>query len=145
MTGHVFAMAMAALDVNGPEDGPLDWDAIQWCSVEKDVQRLRRRIFAATRAGDYQKVRSLQKLMLRSRSNIVVSVRQVTERNAGRVTAGVDGKVVLTSRSKERLVEHIQYSPDRIRPVKRVFIVRREALCCIPNTVGRNLEDRFWA
>ncbi|MGH4011389.1 MAG: group II intron reverse transcriptase/maturase [Pseudonocardiaceae bacterium] len=115
-------MAMAALDVNGPEDDLLDWDAIRWRSVEEDVQRLRRRIFAAARAGDYQRVRSLQKLMLRSQSNTLVSVRQVTERNAGRVTAGVDGKVALTSRSKERLVEHIQYSPDRIRPVKRVFI-----------------------
>ncbi len=122
MTGHAFAMAMAALDVNGPEDDFLDWDAIRWRSVEKDVQRLRRRIFAATRAGDYKRVRSVQKLMLRSQLNTLVSVRQVTERNAGRVTAGVDGKVALTSRSKERLVEHIQYSPDRIRPVKRVFI-----------------------
>jgi RNA-directed DNA polymerase len=122
MTGHAFAMAMATLDVNGPEDAPFDWDAIRWRSVEKDVQRLRRRIFAATRAGDYKRVRSLQKLMLRSQSNTLVSVRRVTERNAGRFTAGVDGKVALTSRSKERLVEHIQCSPDRIRPVKRVFI-----------------------
>jgi RNA-directed DNA polymerase len=51
MTGHAFAMAMAALDVNGPEGDLLDWDAIRWRSVEKDVQRLRRRIFAATRAS----------------------------------------------------------------------------------------------
>jgi hypothetical protein len=35
-------------------------------------------------------------LMLRSRSNTLVSVRRVTERNAGRLTAGVDGEVVLT-------------------------------------------------
>jgi hypothetical protein len=26
--------------VNGPEDGPVDWDAVQWASVEKDVRRL---------------------------------------------------------------------------------------------------------
>jgi RNA-directed DNA polymerase len=53
MTGHAFAMAMAmaALDVNGPEDDLFDWDAIRWRSVEKDVQRLRRRIFAATRVS----------------------------------------------------------------------------------------------
>jgi RNA-directed DNA polymerase len=79
MTGNAFAMAMAmaALEVNGPEDGLLHWDAIRWCSVEKDVQRLRRRIFAATWAGDYKRVRSLQKLMLHSQSNTLVSVRQV--------------------------------------------------------------------
>ena len=32
----------------------------------------------------------------------------------------------------------------RARPSRRSYIVRREALCCIPNTVGRNLEDCFW-
>ena len=29
-------------------------------------------------------------------------------------------------------------------PVRRVVIVRRVALGCIPNTVGRNLEECFW-
>lgn len=32
MTGHAFAMAMAALGVNGPQDDRLDWDAIDWWS-----------------------------------------------------------------------------------------------------------------
>ena len=30
--------------------------------------------------------------MLRSRSNTLVSVRRVAERNAGRLTAGIDGE-----------------------------------------------------
>src|SRR6266542_121991 len=77
--------------VNGPEDVP-DWDAIQWRTHEDNVGRLRRRIFKATREGDWAKVRSLQKLMLRSWSNTLVSVRQVTQRNAGRRTAGVNGQ-----------------------------------------------------
>ena len=33
--------------------------------------------------------------MLRSRANTLLSVRRVTELNAGRKTAGIDGKVVL--------------------------------------------------
>jgi hypothetical protein len=32
----------------------------------------------------------------------------------------------------------------QVLPGLRVFIVRREALCCIPNAVGRNLEECFW-
>ena len=48
--------------VNGPEDEPLDWDAVGWRHVEQDVRRLRQRIFAASRAGDLKKVRNLQKL-----------------------------------------------------------------------------------
>jgi N-terminal domain of reverse transcriptase len=58
--------------VNGPEDEPLDWDAVQWREAEEDIRRLRQRIFAASRAGDLRKVRNLQKLMLRSRSNALV-------------------------------------------------------------------------
>ena len=62
MTGHAFAMAMAALKVNGPEGDLLDWDAADWRVHEDNVRRLRQRIFKATQAGDWAKVRSLQKL-----------------------------------------------------------------------------------
>ena len=53
--------------------------------------------------------------MLRSRSNALVSVRRVTERNAGRLTAGVDGEVVLTPEAKLALAERIQHQPSRSR------------------------------
>ena len=91
------------LMVNGPEDllrvdlDTVGWDWIGWCSVEREVRRLRQRIFKASQEGDLAKARSLQKLMLRSRSNTLLSVRQVTQRNAGRKTAGIDGEVALTS------------------------------------------------
>ena len=38
-----------------------------------------------------------------------MSVRRVTERNAGRLTAGVDGEVVLTPEAKSRLVDRVQH------------------------------------
>ncbi len=37
--------------VNGPEGDDLDWQSIDWQQVEDDVQRLRQRIFTASRAG----------------------------------------------------------------------------------------------
>ena len=107
---------------NGPEDEALEWDAVDWRAAEDRVRRLRQRIFAATRAGDHKRVRSLQKLMLRSLSNTLVSVRQVTERNAGRLTPGVDGRLALSAADRERLVIELQWSPRRARPVRRVFI-----------------------
>jgi hypothetical protein len=89
------------VEVNGPE-GVFDWTAVDWRVHEQDVARLRRRIFKATREQDWATVRSLQKLMLGSWSNTLVSVRQVTQRNTGRrdgryrrrgrlVVAGVGG------------------------------------------------------
>src|ERR1035437_4755109 len=98
---------LAALDtggavVNGPED-LLDWDAIRWRPQEGRVQRLRQRIFKATQAGDLKRVRNLQKLMLRSRANTLVSVRRVTQRNTGRHAPGVDGRVALTAQDRAAL------------------------------------------
>jgi RNA-directed DNA polymerase len=87
--------------VNGPEGEVLDWDAVEWRQAEDNVRRLRQRIFTASKAGDLKKVRCLQKLMLRSRSNALVSVRRVTEINAGCKTAGVDGRVVLAGWEKK--------------------------------------------
>ncbi|MEU5185466.1 group II intron reverse transcriptase/maturase [Streptomyces longwoodensis] len=110
--------------VNGPEDDILDWDAVDWRQVESDVRRLRQRIFAASEAGDLKKVRNLQKLMLRSRANALMSVRRVTELNAGRLTAGVDGKVVTSPQAKSSWVDWAQ---NRCRswtakPVRRVYV-----------------------
>ena len=128
MTGHAFAMAMAALKVNGPEGDLLDWDAADWRVHEDNVRRLRQRIFKATQAGDWAKVRSLQKLMLRSRSNTLVSVRRVTQLNAGRTTAGVDGEVALSSSDRARLADraHQTRSTWNALPVKRVFIPKSD-------------------
>jgi RNA-directed DNA polymerase len=90
------ADAAGAGAANGPEDETLDWLAVDWPVVEDRVRRLRQRIFAASQAGDLAKVRNLQKLMLRSLSNTLVSVRRVTESNTGRSTAGVDGVLIVT-------------------------------------------------
>jgi RNA-directed DNA polymerase len=113
--------------VNGPEDVTLNWDAIDWRACEQNVRRLRQRIFTASQAGDLERVRNLQKLMLRSRANTLVSVRRVTERNAGRKTAGIDGEVALTPEAKADLAERLQRSSElwHARPVKRVYIPKR--------------------
>ena len=110
--------------VNGPEDASFDWHAVDWRRVEDEVRRLRQRIFTASRTEDLKKVRNLQKLMLRSRANTLQSVRRVTERNAGRLTAGVDGEVVLTPEAKARLADRIQHhtEPFKAMPVRRVYI-----------------------
>ena len=88
---------------NGPEDEVLDWDRVDWGQAEDDVRRLRQRIFTASKAGDLKRVRNLQKLMIRARANALLSVRRVTEINAGRRTAGVDGKTALMSSQKAEL------------------------------------------
>src|SRR6266511_4987895 len=127
--GAAQAAAVAVGAVNGPTGEHLDWDAINWRAAEEHVRRLRQRIFTATQAGDLKKVRNLQKLMLRSRANALLSVRRVTERNAGRKTAGVDGRVVLGAGEKAELADWLQHDATAWspKPVKRVFIPKGNA------------------
>lgn len=115
--------------VNGPEDSnsAFDgdaWERVDWRTHEERVRRLRRRIFTAVRQGRLAEARSLQKLMLRSWSNTLVSVRQVTQRNTGRRTAGVDEQVALTSTARAEVAVQVHASRGSWTPspVKRVYI-----------------------
>src|SRR6266498_5356488 len=114
---------------NGPEGflpglTAAGWDSIDWQRQEQEVRRLRSRIFKAVQEGDWPKVRNLQKLMLRSWSSTLVSVRQVTQRNAGRKTAGIDGEVALTSQARAELAVRVHRTRSCWQPraVKRVHI-----------------------
>ena len=66
----------------------------------------------------------LQKLMLRSWHNTLVSVRQVTQRNTGRKTAGIDGLVALTSQARAEMAVrvHATRGSHQPSPVRRVYI-----------------------
>src|SRR5215470_11583628 len=63
-------------------------------------------------------------VLLRSRANTLVSVRQVTQRNAGRRTAGIDGLVALTSQARAEMAVqvHATIGSHQPSPVRRVYI-----------------------
>ena len=110
--------------VNGPEDDDLDWGSVDWPEVEDEVRRLRQRIFTASQAGDLKKVRNLQKLMLRSRANALVSVRRVTELQRWPQDGGRRRDVVVTAPGKAALVDLVRHrsAASAAQPVKRVYI-----------------------
>jgi RNA-directed DNA polymerase len=121
---------MGKLDtsVNGPEGLPLfdgdAWEHVDWRHHEEQVRRLRGRIFKAVQESDWPLARNLQKLMLRSWSNTLVSVRQVTQRNTGRRTAGIDGLVALTSQARAEMAVRVHASAGSHvpSPVRRVYV-----------------------
>jgi RNA-directed DNA polymerase len=118
--------------VNGPEDPrPVfpafdgdAWERVDWQRCEEEVRRLRSRIFKAVQERDMATAVDLQKLMLRSWHNTLVSVRQVTQRNTGRKTAGIDGLVVLTSQARAEMAVrvHATRGSHQPSPVRRVYI-----------------------
>ena len=118
--------------VNGPEDPrPVfpafdggAWERVDWRRCEEEVRRLRSRIFKAVQERDMATAVDLQKLMLRSWHNTLVSVRQVTQRNTGRKTAGIDGLVALTSQARAEMAVrvHATMGSHQPSPVRRVYI-----------------------
>jgi RNA-directed DNA polymerase len=126
MTTEVVAVtASGVFVVNGPEDDPEGGGIyLRWRDAEDNVARLGQRIFKATQAGDFKKVRSLQKLLLRSLSNTLLSVRQVAQHNKGRTTAGIDGQVALTLPAVAKLATDVHQTRTSWQPlaVKRVYI-----------------------
>lgn len=99
------------------------WACIDWKAQTKLVRNLRRRIFRATQEKKWNQVRSLMKLMLTSQSNLLLSIRAVTQVNRGRTTPGVDGEVALTADARWKLYQRMRiYQPWRVKPAKRVYV-----------------------
>ena len=71
------------------------WKKLPWKKFQKTLFRLQKRVFKAVKAGDKRNARSLQKLILKSQAARLLAIRQVTQLNAGKKTAGIDGKASL--------------------------------------------------
>jgi RNA-directed DNA polymerase len=72
------------------------WKTLPWKKFRANLFRLQKRVFKAIQVGDKRKAMSLQKLILKSRAARFLAIRQVTQLNAGKKTAGIDGKSSLT-------------------------------------------------
>ncbi len=85
------------------------WKQLPWKKFRKIVFRLQQRIYKAVREGNMVKARNLQKLLLRSYACRMLAIRQVTQLNAGKKTAGIDGRKSLTFKERfnlESLLAH---------------------------------------
>ncbi|MFU0826442.1 MAG: Reverse transcriptase domain-containing protein [Lachnoclostridium sp.] len=98
--------------------------AITTKQAEKNVRNLQRRLVKAATVRDTKLVKKLIRLMLHSYSCKVVAVEQVTRKNKGKNTAGVDGITITTD--QERLIAvSRKYQRVRKYPVKRVYIPKK--------------------
>ncbi len=101
-----------------------DWHSVNWRTANHIVKNLRQRIFVATRDGDWKRVRSLQRLMLRCYSNTLLAVRRATQENKGKNTAGVDKVLVKTPSQRGKLVDDLARNNKdwQPKPTRRVYI-----------------------
>ncbi len=67
------------------------WHEVPWRQLERRIFKLQKRIYQASKRGDDQTVRKLQKTLINSWSAKCLAVRRVTQDNQGKKTAGIDG------------------------------------------------------
>lgn len=142
----------------GAEKPTVNWMDIDWKPLYRRVKNLRQRIYRATQEQQWNKVRSLMKLMLRSYSNLLVAVRRVTQENPGRKTSGVDGQTVVTPKGRMRLVRGmLNHKLWQVNPARRVYIPKaggqrplgiptiknRVAQAVVKNALEPSWEARF--
>lgn len=83
------------------------WKTLPWKKFRRNLFRLQKRVWKAVRAGDMAKVRNLQKLILRSRGAKLLAIRQVTQLNKGKNTAGIDGQKKLNHKERFQLANKL--------------------------------------
>jgi group II intron reverse transcriptase/maturase len=84
------------------------WKNLPWKKFRRDLFRLQKRVWKAVSVGDKRKAKYLQKLILKSTAARFLAIRQVTQLNAGKKTAGVDGKASLSSEERFYLSEELK-------------------------------------
>jgi retron-type reverse transcriptase len=74
----------------------------------RDLFRLQKRVYKAIQVRDKRKAKSLQKLILKSTAARMLAIRQVTQLNAGKKTAGIDVQASLTIEERFALNEKLR-------------------------------------
>ena len=98
-----------------------EWNQLDWRKIHKAVFKLQKRIYRAFSDGDVRKGRRLQKTLLNSYYNRLLSVRKVTQDNQGKKTAGVDKVKSLTPKQRFELVKNLKLG-NKSKPIRRVWI-----------------------
>ncbi len=104
------------------------WKNLPWKQFRRNLFRLQKRVFKAIQVGDKRKAKSLMKLILRSTAARLLAVRQVTQLNAGKKTAGVDGKASLSFEERFTLSEQLKQpvSTWKHKPLREIPIPKKD-------------------
>lgn len=132
----------AAAGTGAPPAYGQAWNQINWDNVTAQVTRLQVRIAKATRDGRWNKVQALQHLLTHSFHGKLLAVKRVTQ-NAGKRTAGIDGRIWATPMSKLKAAQSLTHRGYQPLPLRRVYIPKsngKERALGIPTMRDRAMQ-----
>jgi RNA-directed DNA polymerase len=121
------------------------WDKLPWKKFERQLFQLQNRLYNATKEQKTKKkITSLQKLIAISHASHYLAVRQVTQLNVGKRTAGVDGKSSLTKTERMELAKELKMNWGNWKPskLKKFTIPKKNGKTRILKVP--TLKDRAW-
>jgi RNA-directed DNA polymerase len=120
------------------------WKNLPWKKFRKNLFRLQKRVYKAIQVGDKRKAKSLQRLILKSTAARLLAIRQVTQLNAGKKTAGVDGKASLTFEQRFELSEELKTNSNNWhhQPLREIPIPKKDGKTRILKVP--TIADRAW-
>lgn len=124
-----------------------DWDNINWYKVEKHVDKLQKRIYDAESKGDSRKVRDTQRILIYSKSALLLAVKRVTQTNKGRRTPGIDKFRALSSKQRGELVDKLlsrNIALHKPKPTYRKYIKKKNGklrALGIPTIIDRVYQE----
>ncbi len=121
----VNSTAQAEMRAGAASHETVDWHAIDWQKVHRNVRRLQARIVKAVQAGKWGKAKALQRLLTHSFSGKALAVRRVTE-NQGKRTPGVDGEIWNTPTKKAAAIGTLRRRGYRPQPLRRSYIPKSD-------------------
>jgi RNA-directed DNA polymerase len=114
------------------------WNDIPWNKIQRKIFKLQKRIYRAAKRGNRVQAKGLQRILLKSYYAKLLAVRQVTQLNRGKKTAGIDGVKSLTPEQRLELARNLKLN-EKAFPVRRVWIPKPGKT---EKTTSRNTNSR---
>jgi RNA-directed DNA polymerase len=100
-----------------------EWKDLPWKQFDKTLYRLQHRIYKAAQQNDVESIKNLQSLLVGSNCAKYLAVRQVTQLNTGKRSAGVDGLSKLDPKQRMQLAAELsQLNNWKHQKLRRVYI-----------------------